>query len=98
MILLTRLNNKPLVVNSDLIKFIEAAPDTVITLISGEKIIVRESSEEIVARVVDFRRQLGGWLAPAPSSMPTVRGSREEMESTAGTAFVARDSNQESGD
>ena len=44
MIQLTRLNNHPLVVNSDLIKFVEQAPDTVITLLSGEKIVVRESA------------------------------------------------------
>jgi hypothetical protein len=37
MIQLTRLNNHPLIVNSDLIKFVERAPDTVLTLVSGEK-------------------------------------------------------------
>jgi flagellar protein FlbD len=42
MIRLTRLNNRPLVVNSELIKFIENAPDTVITLVTGEKIVVLE--------------------------------------------------------
>ena len=41
MIRLTRLNNQPLVINSDLIKFVENAPDTVLTLVNGEKIIVR---------------------------------------------------------
>ena len=45
MIQLTRLNNHPLAVNSDLIKFIEQAPDTVITLVTGEKILVLESAE-----------------------------------------------------
>jgi flagellar protein FlbD len=58
MIRLTRLNNKLLVVNSDLIKFIENAPDTVLTLVSGEKIIVLESSQEIIERVIAYRRQL----------------------------------------
>ena len=43
MIQLTRLNGNPIALNSDLIKFVENAPDTVITLINGEKIIVRES-------------------------------------------------------
>lgn len=63
MIRLTRLNNKPFVLNSDLIKFIENAPDTVLTLVSGEKIIVLESSQEIISRVIEYRRQLSRPLA-----------------------------------
>ncbi len=47
MIQLTRLNNHPLVVNSDLIKFVEQAPDTVITLVNGDKIVVRESAQDV---------------------------------------------------
>ena len=58
MIQLTRLNQKPVTLNSDLIKLVENAPDTVITLISGEKFIVLESVETIVGRVVEFRRRL----------------------------------------
>ena len=58
MIRLTRLNKKPLMVNSDLIKFIENAPDTVITLVTGEKIVVREKSEEVLAQILDFRRRV----------------------------------------
>ena len=56
MIQLTRLNNQPLAVNSDLIKFVEQSPDTLITLVTGEKIVVRESAEEVVARLIEFRR------------------------------------------
>ncbi len=56
MIQLTKLNNQPLAVNADLIKFVEQAPDTVLTLISGEKIVVRESAEEVIRRIVEFRR------------------------------------------
>ncbi|MFY9904226.1 MAG: flagellar FlbD family protein [Terriglobales bacterium] len=58
MIQLTRLNNHPLVVNSDLIKFVEQAPDTVITLLSGEKIVVRENAQDVLDRVVQFRRSV----------------------------------------
>jgi flagellar protein FlbD len=72
MIQLTRLNNQPLVVNSDLIKTIESAPDTVITLLNGEKIVVRETGEKILARIVEFRRRVldglhlnfSGWTSP----------------------------------
>ncbi len=43
MIHLTRLNGNPLVVNSDLIKYAESSPDTMLTLVNGEKIVVLES-------------------------------------------------------
>jgi flagellar protein FlbD len=68
MIRLTRLNNKPLVVNSELIKFIENAPDTVITLVTGEKIVVLESAEEVMTRIVDYRRRLRGPCVVIPPS------------------------------
>lgn len=58
MIQLTRLNGHPLAVNSDLLKFVEQAPDTVITLVNGEKIVVRESAQEVLERVIEFRRSV----------------------------------------
>lgn len=72
MIQLTRLNGQPLTINSDLVKQIENSPDTVITLLNGEKIIVRETVEQIVERTVAFRRRVldglgmnfSGWPAP----------------------------------
>lgn len=56
MIRLTRLNSHALTINSDLIKFIENAPDTVLTLTSGEKIVVRESTDDVLQRIIAFRR------------------------------------------
>lgn len=58
MIQLTRLNNQPLIINSDLIKLIETAPDTVLTLVTGEKILVLESSSQVVDKIIDFRRKI----------------------------------------
>jgi len=55
---LTRLNNHPLTLNSDLIKFIEQAPDTVITLVNGEKIVVRENAQDVLERIIQFRRSV----------------------------------------
>ena len=49
---------RPLLVNSDLIETVEATPDTVVTLTTGKKLIVRETPAEIVALVVEFRRRL----------------------------------------
>jgi len=75
MIQLTRLNNKALTVNSDLIKFVEQSPDTLITLITGEKIVVRESEEEVLARIVAFRKSVLrdlSFAAAASSLCPAV--------------------------
>jgi flagellar protein FlbD len=58
MIHLTRLNQVPLVINSDLIEHIEVTPDTVVVLTSGEKYLVLESADEVIARVVKFRRAI----------------------------------------
>lgn len=58
MIQLTRLNNQRLSLNADLIKYVEQAPDTVLTLVTGEKLVVKESAEEVIRRVIAFRRML----------------------------------------
>ncbi len=58
MIRLTRINHVPMVLNSDLIEHIEVTPDTVISLTSGQKFMVLESAEEVISRVIDFRRAI----------------------------------------
>jgi flagellar protein FlbD len=58
MIRLTRINHVPLVLNSDLIEHIETTPDTVISLTAGQKFMVLESPDEVIARVIDFRRRI----------------------------------------
>ena len=67
MIQLTRLNHVPLVLNSDLIEHIEVTPDTVIMLTTGQIIRVLESADEVVARVVAFRRSIYRDLLHCPS-------------------------------
>ncbi len=62
MIRLTRLNNQPIAVNPDLIKYVEKAPDTLLTLVTGDKMVVRESEEEVMRLVLEYRRSL---IAPA---------------------------------
>jgi uncharacterized protein YlzI (FlbEa/FlbD family) len=58
MIELTRLNGNSMVLNSDLIKTAEASPDTMLTLINGEKLIVREECADVVERVIAYRARL----------------------------------------
>jgi flagellar protein FlbD len=67
MIELTRLNGNPMVLNSDLIKTAESSPDTMLTLINGEKLIVREELAEVVERVLASRARL---LAAVAKRLP----------------------------
>jgi flagellar protein FlbD len=71
MIELTRLNGNPMVLNSDLIKTAEASPDTMLTLINGEKLIVREDCNEVVERVIAYRARL---LASVARRLPSYDG------------------------
>jgi len=59
MIKVTRLNDTELVVNADLIEFIEPIPDTIICLTTGKKIMVRETIDQVIDRVTAFKRQAG---------------------------------------
>jgi flagellar protein FlbD len=58
MIKLTRLNHVPLIVNADLIEHVEVTPDTVVALTTGQKFMVLESAEEVVDKVIEYRRTL----------------------------------------
>lgn len=58
MINVTRLNDSKIVINSELIEFVEALPDTIVTLTTGQKILVRESVEEIVDMVKEYKRSI----------------------------------------
>ncbi|MGA8153892.1 MAG: flagellar FlbD family protein [Terriglobales bacterium] len=78
---LTRLNSHALTVNSDLIKFVENAPDTMLTLTNGEKIVVRESADEVIQRVIEFRRAvLGGLLSAVVDPTSALAASKRPEE------------------
>jgi len=76
MIRLTRLNHVPMVLNSDLIEHIDVTPDTVITLTTGQILRVRETAEEVVQRIVEFRRRI--FAAPAETAL--ARELPEELD------------------
>ncbi|MBU1318118.1 MAG: flagellar FlbD family protein [candidate division Zixibacteria bacterium] len=63
MIKVTRLNDTQLVINADLIEFVEAIPDTIISLTTGKKIMVKESIDDVIERVASFRRLSSGFIA-----------------------------------
>lgn len=63
MIPVTRLDGGSLVVNAELILTIESTPDTALALINGDKLFVRESPDEVIARIVGYRRQTARFQA-----------------------------------
>ena len=71
MIRLTRINHAALVLNADMIEHVEITPDTVIAMMNGQKFMVSESVDEVIRRVIDFRRT----IAKAP---PIVEQGQEE--------------------
>lgn len=58
MIKVTRLNGKEFVVNAEMIQFLEETPDTVVTLVNHEKLVVREPVDEIIKRVIEYSRSI----------------------------------------
>lgn len=64
MITVTRLNGSQFVLNAELIRTVEQHPDTMIRLTTGETLVVRESPDEVVERVVEYGRLLRGVLTP----------------------------------
>lgn len=57
MIKVSRINGKGFVINCDLIELVEATPDTIISLTTGKKVVVKESVDEIIEKVIEFKRQ-----------------------------------------
>ncbi len=65
MIQVTKLNNAEIIVNCDLIEFVEKTPDTLITLTTGRKLMVRESLQDVLDRVLDYRKKTRSHPVPA---------------------------------
>jgi len=58
MITVTCLNGRTLVINADLIEFVEETPDTIISLTTNKKIIVLETAEDIINKVIQYKRKI----------------------------------------
>jgi flagellar protein FlbD len=79
-ILVHRLQGEPLFVNADLIETVETAPDTIVTLIDGRKVLVSEPPDEVVARIQQYRAAIlvaaddlrAGVIPPAPPTALSV--------------------------
>lgn len=66
MIELTRFSGEKFVLNADLIEMVEATPDTLIRLINGKRLLVKETVEDVVKRVVEYARRVHCVAVPPP--------------------------------
>ena len=78
MITVTRFDHSDFILNADLIELVEALPDTHITLVTGKKLLVKQTPDEVVARVIEFRRQAG--IFPHPPMAGIKAGHTDENE------------------
>lgn len=69
MIKVTRINNSRLVLNADLIESVESTPDTLISLTTGKRIMVKESIDEVITRVTDFKRISSAAIEVPPAKL-----------------------------
>ena len=76
MIKLTRIDGEHFILNAELIKYLESRPDTFVTLTNGERIIVRQSMEEVMERTIEYQQRK--FLFPAPSAENLARALAKE--------------------
>jgi flagellar protein FlbD len=82
MIQLTRLNHVPLIVNADLIEHVEVTPDTVVALTNGQKFMVLETAEEVVEKVIEFRKAIMSAARCPLKAQETSEHAATDREST----------------
>ncbi len=63
MVTVTKLNGKPILVNPDLVEFLESTPDCLISMSTGRKMMVRESIEEVERLLLEYKRKMRGAYA-----------------------------------
>ncbi len=58
MIKVKKINGRDLIINAELIEFVEKTPDTIISMTTGKKIIVKDTTEELIKKVIEYRREI----------------------------------------
>ena len=74
MIEASRLDGSRLIINAELIEIIEVTPDTVISLVSNKKLVVRESAEELVRRVIEYKQHILAGIETIPAESAAATG------------------------
>ena len=58
MVKVTKINGAQLVINAELVELIEFTPDTIVTLTTGKKIILKDGVDDLIRRIVEYRRRV----------------------------------------
>lgn len=58
MVKVSRLNGKSFYINPDLIEFVEETPDTVLTMTTGKKLVVEETAEDVLQKIIDYKQKV----------------------------------------
>ena len=67
MITVTRLDGSHVAISADMVKFVEATPDTIITLTTDQKVLVQETVQEVIDRIVAYKRAIfSAWVQGSP--------------------------------
>jgi flagellar protein FlbD len=80
MIELTRLNGSPISINCDLIKYVDSAPDTLLTLVTGEKLVVLESRADVTDRIVKYRASVFRMAWPDAETALSAKSARTAQD------------------
>lgn len=88
MVVLTRLNGQPVAINLDLIAWIEIMPDTTVSLIGGDKLIVKESLDTVIDRIIQYRRATSGGPTSRNALVQGLRSSMSNRPSRAPHAHL----------
>ncbi|NPV71241.1 MAG: flagellar FlbD family protein [Firmicutes bacterium] len=70
MVKVRRLNGEEIVISADMIEAMEATPDTVITLTNGKRFVVKDSVDDVIRKVVEYKRGIFGFPWGCPPSSP----------------------------
>ena len=79
MIELTRFNGERFVLSADLIEMVEATPDTLIRLFNGMKLVVRETVEDVVVRVIEYARRVHCVAVPPPPGVDAPPSGQHQL-------------------
>jgi flagellar protein FlbD len=90
-ITLTRLNGNTVAINPDLVTVIEVTPDTTLCFLNGDRIIVRQTLDEVIAKVIEFRQTVGRTTSP----LEILAAARGEESSNTGASPIRRTPNRE---
>ena len=80
MIPLNRIDGEAFILNAELIKYLESRPDTFVTLTTGERIIVRQTMQEVMERAIEYQQRKFMFPAPSPGNLARARGEMRDRD------------------